>query len=68
VRGKAEDLVASLRTVCSQPVDVQEAGMRFTLDVTVLVAPARSPAATRVPAVHVQHLPNGKHGAVELQP
>ena len=37
VRRKAEDLSASLHAVCEQPVDVQEAGMRFTLDVIVLV-------------------------------
>lgn len=37
VRAKAEDLAASLRAVSSSPVDVQEAGMRFTLDVIVLV-------------------------------
>ena len=70
MRGKAEDLVASLRTVCSQPVDVQEAGMRFTLDVIVLVAPARSPAAHASPLCmrSTGALPDGKHGAVELQP
>lgn len=37
MRAKAEDLAASLRAVSSGPVDVQEAGMRFTLDVIVLV-------------------------------
>ena len=38
VRSKAEDLAASLRAIQGSPVDVQDAGMRFTLDVIVLVS------------------------------
>ena len=38
MRAKAEGLAASLRAVSGSPVDVQEAGMRFTLDVIVLVS------------------------------